>query len=122
MALTGIFTALIVSVAAMFDFLGVLPIRHNLPDAITKLAWVQWYTREADLSEMNEEHRILARQSHAERSIGEERRRLKVMEAELKDDPRTAVLRAALSLGDSPVSGATELEKLLFNTRYPPEK
>ena len=47
---------------------------------------------------------------------------LKVLESELKDDPRTAVLRAALALGDSPVSGATELEKLLFNTRYPPEK
>lgn len=47
---------------------------------------------------------------------------LKVLEADLKDDPRTAVLRAALALGDSAVSGATELEKLLFTTRYPPEK
>lgn len=53
---------------------------------------------------------------------GERVAALKVMEADLKDDPRTAVLRAALALGDSPVSGATELEKLLFTTRYPPEK
>lgn len=53
---------------------------------------------------------------------GERVAALKVMEVELKDDPRTAVLRVALSLGDSPVSGATELEKLLFTTRYPPEK
>lgn len=53
---------------------------------------------------------------------GERAAALKVLEADLKDDPRTAVLRAALALGDSPVSGATELEKLLFTTRYPPEK
>ncbi len=53
---------------------------------------------------------------------GERAAALKVMEGPLKDDPRTAVLRAALALGDSSVSGATELEKLLFNTRYPPEK
>lgn len=53
---------------------------------------------------------------------GERAEALKVLEADLKDDPRTAVLRAALALGDSPVSGATELEKLLFTTRYPPEK
>lgn len=53
---------------------------------------------------------------------GERVAALKVLDADLKDDPRTAVLRVALSLGDSPVSGATELEKLLFTTRYPPEK
>lgn len=47
---------------------------------------------------------------------------LKLMEAELKDDPRTAVLRVALALGDSPVAVAGELEKLLFNKRFPPEK
>ena len=52
---------------------------------------------------------------------GERVAALKVLEADLKDDPRTAVLRAALALGDSPFSGATELEKLLFTTRYPPE-
>ncbi len=53
---------------------------------------------------------------------GERAAALKVLESELKDDPRTAMLRAALALGDSPVAGAAELEKLLFNTRYPPEK
>lgn len=53
---------------------------------------------------------------------GERMNALKLLEADLKDDPRTAVLRVALSLGDSPVAGATELEKLLFTTRYPPEK
>ena len=46
----------------------------------------------------------------------------KVLEAELKDDPRTVVLRASVALGDSPEAGAAELEKLLFSTRYPPEK
>ena len=53
---------------------------------------------------------------------GERAAALKVLESDLKDDPRTAMLRAALALGDSPVAGAAELEKLLFNTRYPPEK
>lgn len=53
---------------------------------------------------------------------GERAAALKVLESELKDDPRTAMLRAALALGDSPVAGAAELERLLFSTRYPPEK
>lgn len=53
---------------------------------------------------------------------GERPAALKIMDAELKDDPRTAVLRASLALGESQESGATELEKLLFNTRYPAEK
>lgn len=47
---------------------------------------------------------------------------LKVLEAELKDDPRTAVLRASLAVGHAADSGAAELEKLLFTTRFPPEK
>lgn len=47
---------------------------------------------------------------------------LKVLDTELKDDPRTRVLRAALALGNSPDDGAAELERLLFTTRYPPEK
>ena len=53
---------------------------------------------------------------------GERGSALRVLEGELKDDPRTAVLRASLALGDSQDTGATELEKLLFSTRYPPEK
>lgn len=53
---------------------------------------------------------------------GERQAALKVLESELKDDPRTAVLRAALALGDSPAAGAQELEKLLFTTRFVPEK
>ncbi len=53
---------------------------------------------------------------------GERAQALKVLEVELKDDPRTAVLRASLALGDSAVAGASELEKLLFTTRFPPEK
>lgn len=53
---------------------------------------------------------------------GERPAALKIMDAELKDDPRTAVLRTSLALGESQENGATELEKLLFNTRYPPEK
>ncbi len=47
---------------------------------------------------------------------------LKVLESRLKDDPRTRVLRAALALGNSPDDGAAELERMLFTTRYPPEK
>lgn len=43
---------------------------------------------------------------------------LKAMEAHLPDDPRTAVLRAALALGDSPEAGAAELERLLFSRRF----
>ncbi|MBL8909895.1 MAG: hypothetical protein JNM17_04235 [Archangium sp.] len=53
---------------------------------------------------------------------GERPAALKVMDAELKDDPRTAVLRTSLALGENQENGATELEKMLFNTRYPPEK
>ena len=41
---------------------------------------------------------------------------------DLKDDPRTEVLRTSLALGDSPEAGATELERLLFSRRYPAEK
>lgn len=47
---------------------------------------------------------------------------LKALEADLKDDPRTAVLRTSLALGNSPEVGAAELERLLFSTRFPPEK
>ncbi len=53
---------------------------------------------------------------------GQRHKGLEVMEAMMKDDPRTAVLRAALSLGQASDSGAAELERLLFSTRYPPEK
>jgi tetratricopeptide (TPR) repeat protein len=47
---------------------------------------------------------------------------LKALETDLKDDPRTAVLRTSLALGNSPEVGASELERLLFSTRFPPEK
>jgi len=53
---------------------------------------------------------------------GERPQALKVLEAELKDDPRTATLRVAIAVGQSPDTGAAELEKLLFTTRFPPEK
>lgn len=53
---------------------------------------------------------------------GERAGALKVLEADLKDDPRTLVLRAALAVGHSADFGAAEVEKLLFTTRYPPEK
>lgn len=53
---------------------------------------------------------------------GEKAQALKVLDAELRDDPRTAVLRASLSVSESPEAGANELEKLLFTTRNPPEK
>lgn len=47
---------------------------------------------------------------------------LRVMEVELKDDPRTAVLRAAVAIGQSPEAGAAEVERLLFGARFPVEK
>ncbi|MFT3707147.1 MAG: hypothetical protein QM817_05705 [Archangium sp.] len=50
---------------------------------------------------------------------GERPHALKILEGELKDDPRTGVLRASLALGENQEAGATELEKLLFSTRYP---
>ncbi len=53
---------------------------------------------------------------------GDRPQALKVLEGDLKDDPRTAMLRAALSVGHSSDSGAAEIEKLLFSTRNPPEK
>jgi tetratricopeptide (TPR) repeat protein len=53
---------------------------------------------------------------------GERGKAFKLLEGELKDDPRTAVLRVAQALGSSAEAGAAELEKLLFSTRYPPEK
>lgn len=53
---------------------------------------------------------------------GERTGALKVLEADLKGDPRTAVLRAALAVGHAPSFGAEELEQLLFTTRFPAEK
>jgi tetratricopeptide (TPR) repeat protein len=53
---------------------------------------------------------------------GQRHKALEVMEANLKDDPRTQVLRLAMALGQGNDSGAAELERLLFTTRYPPEK
>jgi tetratricopeptide (TPR) repeat protein len=47
---------------------------------------------------------------------------LKALETDLKDDPRTAVLRTSVALGNSPEVGAAEVERLLFSTRFPPEK
>jgi tetratricopeptide (TPR) repeat protein len=43
---------------------------------------------------------------------------LLVMESELKDDPRTQVLRVAMAVQSSPENGAAELEKLLFSARW----
>lgn len=53
---------------------------------------------------------------------GQRHKALEVMEANLKDDPRTQVLRVALALGQGNDSGAAELERLLFSTRYPADK
>jgi tetratricopeptide (TPR) repeat protein len=47
---------------------------------------------------------------------------LKVMESELRDDPRTATLRTALAVGQGADQGAADVEKLLFGTRFPAEK
>jgi tetratricopeptide (TPR) repeat protein len=53
---------------------------------------------------------------------GDKKAALRVLETDLKDDPRTEVLRTSLALGDSPEAGANELERLLFSRRYPVEK
>ena len=41
-----------------------------------------------------------------------------ILEQDLKDDPRTAVLRVAQAGSSAPEKGAEELEKLLFTTRW----
>ena len=46
---------------------------------------------------------------------------LKTLEAKLPDDPRTAVLRTAVALGQSPGQGATELTNMLFKKRFATE-
>ena len=51
---------------------------------------------------------------------GEKEQALKILEKELKDDPRTRVLRAASAINQSPEVGADEVEKLLFSARNPP--
>ncbi len=53
---------------------------------------------------------------------GDAKGALAAMEADLPGDPRTAVLRAHLSLGDSPQRGASELERLLFSRRFEPAR
>lgn len=53
---------------------------------------------------------------------GDRKPALKLMETELKDDPRTSVLRVALSFSESSEAGAAEFEKLLFSARNPKEK
>lgn len=49
---------------------------------------------------------------------GDKKGALKVLETDLKDDPRTETLRAALAMGESSEAGAAELERLLFSRRY----
>jgi tetratricopeptide (TPR) repeat protein len=44
---------------------------------------------------------------------------LQALEADLPQDPRTAVLRTALALGNSPDAAAAELEQVLFQKRFP---
>jgi tetratricopeptide (TPR) repeat protein len=45
---------------------------------------------------------------------------LKLWEVQLRDDPRTAVARVAVAADQSAESGAVEVEKLLFGTRFRP--
>ena len=49
---------------------------------------------------------------------GDQDAALAALERDLPADPRTAVLRVALSAGRSPAEGAVQLEELLFRTRY----
>jgi len=53
---------------------------------------------------------------------GERTEALKILEAGMKDDPRTEVLRATQAINRAPEAGATELERILFSSRYVPEK
>ncbi len=53
---------------------------------------------------------------------GDRQGALKILEAALPDDPRTEVLRVALSIQNGADSGAASLEKLLFSRRHRPEK
>ena len=49
---------------------------------------------------------------------GDQDAALAALERDLPADPRTAVLRVALSAGRSPPEGAAQLEELLFRTRF----
>jgi thioredoxin-like negative regulator of GroEL len=53
---------------------------------------------------------------------GDKKAALRVLETDLKDDPRTETLRTSMALGESPDQGATELERMLFSRRYPADK
>ena len=95
-------------------------------DGLAELNDKQWKKAEAHFVEAaksdsaNKEYVFF--RALADYQSGDKASALKLLEAELKDDPRTGVLRASQALGDSPEAGAAELEKLLFSTRYPPEK
>jgi tetratricopeptide (TPR) repeat protein len=100
--------------------------REAFLDGLAALAEKSWAHAEAHFAEAarsdpsNKEyvfHRALAMVQ-----AGEKAQALKVLEADLPDDPRTLTLRAHLAVGHSPEAGATELEKLLFTSRYPAEK
>lgn len=54
----------------------------------------------------------------AKYSAGDKAGALKLLEAELPADPRTAVLRVAVAMDGPPAEAAAELEKLLFARRY----
>lgn len=51
---------------------------------------------------------------------GDRKGALRLLEVQLRDDPRTAVVRTVVAVGDSAESGAAELEKLLFDARFRP--
>jgi tetratricopeptide (TPR) repeat protein len=53
---------------------------------------------------------------------GERAEALKTLETGLKDDPRTEVLRATQAINRAPEAGAAELERILFSSRFIPEK
>ena len=53
---------------------------------------------------------------------GDKKGALAVLDSDLKDDPRTEVLRTSLALSESAENGAIELERLLFSRRYPADK
>jgi hypothetical protein len=49
---------------------------------------------------------------------GDRKRAVKQLEAELPDDPRTALLKADMAISSDAATGAQELSKLLYSTHF----
>ncbi|MCE9672692.1 hypothetical protein LY474_33275 [Myxococcus stipitatus] len=91
---------------------GLAALQDGAPDRAQQL-----FARAATAAPERSEYKVW--RATALQRAGDAKGALAMMEAELPDDPRTALLRVAVAQGTSPEAGARELERLLFQ-RYPP--